>query len=848
MNRSKNKCYYNTIFSVADGEKGLKIKRLGWMLAMIWTLVLVLALAWNWYQVKKSIHELALMALRVSIEKDLIFRHWAAEHGGVYVPVSTHTPPNPYLGHIQERDITTPSGRQLTLLNPAYIMLQVHELGQKEYGVYGCLASLNPVSPKNIQDQWEAEALNAFMFGDVDEMSTIMDLDGQLFIRLMKPLNIGEECLACNAVHDSQVGDLCCAISVATPLEPYTILMRSEQLSLVPGYALIWILGLVGIGWITRRLEASTRELKESETRYRTIVENTNDALYIHDLNGTIIDLNENACSMLGYRRGELLGNNLSLISASFKHFPGQMEKLIRDKSAVFESTSIRKDDSMITVEVSAKMVSSGGKQIIQSFVRDITERRRTEEALRESEARNRALVEAMPDMLFRYSREGMYLDAEIKDNSRLSTQLQRLFKDGNLIGQKITAVLSPGVAKLLMEAIGKAVATGELQAVEYSYLFNREKLYFEERLMATGKGEVVSIVRDITEQKRFEEKLKYLSFHDHLTGLHNRAYFENELKRLEGSREHPISIVSIDLDGIKLINDTLGHARGDSILKTCAKVLKQSFRSSDIVARVGGDEFVAILPRTDEKTGKEVVGRLHAQVALYNRVHASLPLSVSIGIATAEKDIQFLVDTYKEADDLMYQEKLQKGAAVRDKIIRALVVSLKDKDYIADGHAQRLDGLCRKVGERINLSPMQLSNLALLSHVHDLGKVDIPDEILFKPVPLTDAEWKVIRQHPEKGYRIALSSTDLSGVAELILKHHERWDGGGYPLGLKGEAIPLECRILAIVDAFDAMTSERPYRKVKSNKEAITELKRYAGTQFDSKLLEIFISVLEQE
>jgi len=153
---------------------------------------------------------------------------------------------------------------------------------------------------------------------------------------------------------------------------------------------------------------------------------------------------------------------------------------------------------------------------------------------------------------------------------------------------------------------------------------------------------------------------------------------------------------------------------------------------------------------------------------------------------------------------------------------------------------------LSNKMGVRLGLNANQLGDLSLLAQVHDLGKVGIPDQILFKPGPLNEEEWEIMKMHPEKGYRIASSSPDLSTVAELILKHHEHWNGGGYPLGLKGDSIPVECRILSIVDAFDAMTNDRPYSKARTDDEAISELKRFAGKQFDPELVEVFVTVLE--
>jgi diguanylate cyclase (GGDEF)-like protein/PAS domain S-box-containing protein len=357
-----------------------------------------------------------------------------------------------------------------------------------------------------------------------------------------------------------------------------------------------------------------------------------------------------------------------------------------------------------------------------------------------------------------------------------------------------------------------------------------------------------IETIRNITERKRFEEQLKYYSLHDQLTGLYNRALFEEELKRLGGGREYPVTIISADLDNLKLINDTLGHDKGDLLLRAAAEVMKKSLRASDILARVGGDEFVVILPRTGAETVNEILKRISSHISSHNRQNPQLPLSISLGWSTAEDESKLLEDVYGEADDLMYRDKFRKGVDTKVQTTKTLLLALGERDFLTAGHAQRLATLSRKVGEKLNLSPKKLSGLVLLSQVHDLGKVGLPDRIVFIKGPLSEAEWEIMRRHPEKGYRIALSSTDLFRIADLILKHHERWDGGGYPLGLAGEEIPVECRIMAVVDAFDAMTSERPYRGARSREEAIGELKKCAGSQFDPKVVDAFFSVLEQE
>ena len=353
-------------------------------------------------------------------------------------------------------------------------------------------------------------------------------------------------------------------------------------------------------------------------------------------------------------------------------------------------------------------------------------------------------------------------------------------------------------------------------------------------------------VITDVTDLKTYEDQLRYLSLHDQLTGLYNRAFFEAEIDRLDGSREYPISMISTDLDGLKLINDTMGHEAGDRLLRAAGDLLYRSLRSSDILARIGGDEFAAILPNTDRGTSEKIAKRIRDNIAEHNKEYPDMLMSLSLGLATAENSETPITTLFKKADDLMYRDKLYSSYSIRSKVVNSLMSALAERDYITEGHAMRLEKMSMMLGEKMNLNTSQLTDLALLSHVHDLGKVGIPDKILFKPGKLSDDEWEIMKMHSDKGYRIALSSHELSSIADFVLKHHERWDGKGYPLGLKGKEIPLLCRILAIVDAFDAMTHDRPYQKAVPDREALMELKRCAGKQFDPHLVEQFILLQE--
>lgn len=354
------------------------------------------------------------------------------------------------------------------------------------------------------------------------------------------------------------------------------------------------------------------------------------------------------------------------------------------------------------------------------------------------------------------------------------------------------------------------------------------------------------SILTDITERKRYEEQLMHLTLYDGLTGVYNREYFKEEINRLSGGRDYPVSIIMVDLDDLKFVNDSLGHEAGNRLLKDCAELLNKSVRKNDVVARIGGDEFALILPRTDKKAAEGVIERIMENLKDY-KGSEDMPLRLSLGLATSTSSEESLMEVIKEADDNMYIHKDSRRSSIREDIINSLVSALSLKDFVEGGHTDRLKEMAAALGMKIGLDREQLKNLDLLCSLHDIGKAGISESIIFKPEKLDDKEWKEIKRHSEIGYRIAKSFPDFNNVADLILYHHERWDGTGYPQGLAEEEIPLECRIFSIVDAFDVMTSGRPYGKIKSDEEALQELIRWAGYQFDPLLVEIFVEMVKE-
>lgn len=358
----------------------------------------------------------------------------------------------------------------------------------------------------------------------------------------------------------------------------------------------------------------------------------------------------------------------------------------------------------------------------------------------------------------------------------------------------------------------------------------------------------IVASAHDITERKRMEEEIRHLSFHDKLTGLYNRRYFEQELQRLQGSREYPVTVLCGDIDGLKLINDTLGHRAGDRLLRAFARMLRRAFRKSDVVARVGGDEFAVALARTPLPVADQRCRWLETMIERYNRRYPQAPLSASFGLATSESKDRRLEETFREADRLMYQNKVQRTAAAAHGIVRALVAALAQKDHTQEQHNRRVGAWARALGEALELGRRDLADLLLLSEMHNLGTVGVPEKILHKRGRLTRGERELMQQHAMMGYRIARASPELSHIADLILHHHEWYNGEGYPMGLTGDETPLLCRIISILDAYCSMTSDRPYRPAVSHERAVQELRFYAGSQFDPELVDRFAAVADAE
>lgn len=470
---------------------------------------------------------------------------------------------------------------------------------------------------------------------------------------------------------------------------------------------------------------------------------------------------------------------------------------------------------------------------MLQTYKQQLQERLSAEVSL----IRAQSMGKAIPDLMFLLQKDGTILDFKPGPEPLLLQPHQ-------FLGKNLSETFPPYLVEPTLQAMQRTLETGAVQTFEYSLESNGKTGHYEARLVRCSKEEILAICRDITDRSLMERQLKDLCLRDALTGLYNRAFFEEEMRRLERQREGQAGLLVCDVDGLKIVNDSLGHEAGDQLLKLVADILRQSFRSGDIIARIGGDEFVVLLNTNSTRIFEQATRRIVRHIETYN-ANNTLPLSLSSGFAVSRHSPPDMAALFKDADNNMYRQKLRQKLKARSSLINSLVKALESRDFILDGHTERMKKIIEAFACKIGLPERSLASLRLLADFHDIGKVGIPENILFKPGKLTAEERRILQQHCEIGQRIALSSPDLAPVADWILRHHEWWNGKGYPLGLKGESIPLECRLLAIVDAYDAMTHSRPYRKPISAQMALTELRSCAGAQFDPALVEEFANLL---
>jgi len=622
------------------------------------------------------------------------------------------------------------------------------------------------------------------------------------------------------------------------------------------------IVSMMGVGRDITAWVISQEELKESKENLSLISNSTAEGIFGVNKDGIITFVNNSCISLLGYsNENELIGKHVKVIMGidnDEQFFKVRFSKVLEDGIGYTHEIDqfVKRDGSSFVAEYNI-FPQTTNKEIIGCVITfiDITEKIKIENELYESERSKSVFLANLPGLAFSSAYTDDYPMHFVSDGCyELTGYLPEQLLNNRDV--KFIDIIVPRDKERVKRKLRElAYNTGKFQD-EYEIICadGSTKWVFEQsQLVYNQQGQIVALeglIIDISDLKKKQAEIEYLLAHDSLTGLKNRLSYDKAKQKYYREEYLPVSLIVGDINGLKLINDAIGHNEGDKMLIETARLLLEVIKDRDLIFRTSGDEFTILLPNTDSVKANETLKAILKHIDKYNeKIDNDLfKINLALGFATLEKLDRDFKDIAKVAEEYMYKRKLNDRKSSYSTIISYIRSTMYERSQVTEEHAERMKYYTQLLGQAMNLSQVELDELTLLSTLHDVGKVGIDDRILKKPGPLTEDEWIEMRKHPEIGYRICMASPELMSIAPYVLSHHERWDGKGYPRGLKGEEIPLLARIISVVDAYDAMTEDRVYRKGISKDAALQEIELNAGTQFDPKIAKIFVNLMRKQ
>lgn len=491
--------------------------------------------------------------------------------------------------------------------------------------------------------------------------------------------------------------------------------------------------------------------------------------------------------------------------------------------------------------KVSANIIHVDEIEYVLANILDISETKKLENLLKMNDEKYKLLFENMTQAFALHeiiiNENGTPVDYRFI-NINPAFELITDLKNDVIIGRTILEI-DPSTDQYWIDVYGEVALSGK--ATHFERYSEENARYYDILAFCPRIGRFAVIFSDITEKKEMEKKLNYYYYHDQQTDLFNRRYLIEQLPKLDIERNLPITAVIGDINGLKLANDAFGRKAGDQLIRRMSEIIKKSCSSEDIIIKWGGDEVLILLLNSDEQNAEILINTI--KKACKKRKTAETSLSISFGYATKNESTDSFDDVLHLAEEMMLKNKAYESAGFRGQTINIILNTLHAKNRREEQHSRRVSQLCMKIGMAMGLSDSEVNKLRVIGLMHDIGKIGIDEEILNKKRNLTQKEWTEIKKHSEIGYRILSSTNETSELAQHVLAHHERLDGKGYPNGVKGDNISTITRILSIADTYDAITSDRTYRGKLKKEQAIEELLKNTGTQFDSSIVDVFIN-----
>ena len=622
------------------------------------------------------------------------------------------------------------------------------------------------------------------------------------------------------------------------------------------------IIGVAGVARDVTENERLSEQLNRAKNRYESIIEVTKTGAWEFHLERNSYWYSEAFFKLFGYMPRYYVDHTQITTQSLWQHWlhnddknrvVKQFERFIEmpDNDIYEDIFRIKRFDNTYAWVFARAQILSAHKEVIIGTFTDITDLKETEQALKSEVNQTETTLMSIKEAVITTDHQGIITRINaVAENLTGMTKRHAL----NQPFDEVVSLIEEDSLRPMKNPALEAITKNE--TIEYTkntlLKDSDEKTSIVSLSAAPIKIEndvttgCLVIIRNITEETEAQREIEYLSMHDTLTDTYNRRYFSNQMQVLDKRIYLPLTIMMIDVNGLKLFNDAFGHDVGDELLVKVAQGLSEQMNAKDILARIGGDEFAILLPKTSRI---QAIKRLEAmEKTITAKTLKEIPLSIAIGYAVKTKINESLKGLFKEAEQMMYKDKFEKNQHLRNHIVQKIVDQLKDLSDTEKKHIELVTEYALAIGRELKLAEEQLKVLEQAAQLHDIGKIAVNHNLIDKDKPLSSEEMTSMKRHPQIGYQILRSAHQYAHLSDYVLSHHERLDGKGYPHQVSAESIPLYSRIIAIAEAYEAMTSEKPYRKAMSQEEAIQELIKNSGTQFDSELVTLFIEkVLKQ-